>query len=172
MNSDSCWRFSMVVKLANSSSECIEQVRHSRIKVHDAGTGKSAVFLNLDKERVRKIRMDGCLAPVGERAADFVVSHPKIADVIVELKSGDVEMWRCRDVDHACAQVEATWAFWRSHKQYKEGHTVGVWIVCTQLPKFNSKVARSRENLPKRGCILLVSAHNHEERSFPGFVPR
>jgi hypothetical protein len=100
----------MVVKLAKSSSECIEQVRHSRIKVHDAGTGKSAVLLNLDKERVRKIRMDGCLAPVGERAADFVVSHPKIVDVIVELKG--------RDVDHACAQVEATWAFWRSHKEY------------------------------------------------------
>jgi hypothetical protein len=90
----------MVVKLANSSSECIEQVRHSRIKVHDAGTGKSAVLLNLDKETVRKIRMDGSLAPVGELAADLVVSHPKIADVIVELKD--------RDVDHACAQVEAT----------------------------------------------------------------
>jgi hypothetical protein len=54
----------------------------------------------LDKETVRKIRMDGSLAPVGELAADLVVSHPKIADVIVELKD--------RDVDHACAQVEAT----------------------------------------------------------------
>src|SRR5580693_7283378 len=54
MNSDSCWRFSMVVNLANSSSECIEQVRHSRIRVHDAGTGEGAVFLNLGKEKVRK----------------------------------------------------------------------------------------------------------------------
>lgn len=116
----------MVGKLAKSSSECIEQVRHSRIRVHDAGTGKSAVLLNLGRERVRKIRMDGCLAPVGEHAADFVVSHPKIADVIVELKG--------RDVNHACAQVEATWAFWRSHKEYKEGHTEGALIVCTQYP--------------------------------------
>jgi hypothetical protein len=154
----------MVVKLANSSSECIEQVRHSRIRVHDAGTGKGAVFLNLGKEKVRKIRMDGCLAPVGERAADFVVSHPKIVDVIVELKG--------RDVDHACAQVEATWAFWRSHKEYMEGHTVGAWMVCTQYPRFNLKVARSQENLRKRGCILLISAHNHAERSFGEFVPR
>ena len=80
----------MAGKKADLRNPCIEEIRHSKVKVHDAGTGMSAILLNAKNERVRRIRVDGCLAPVGRRAADFLVSLPRTVDVIVELKGGDV----------------------------------------------------------------------------------
>jgi hypothetical protein len=154
----------MAGKQAKSPNNCIEEIRHPKVKVHDPGTGMSAILLNGKKETVRRIRMDGCLAPVGERAADFVVSHPKTVDVIVELKGGDV--------DHAITQVEATRVFWRSHAEYKQGQTIGAWIVCSQYPRASLKIGRYRDDFRASGGILLISTHNGEERAFSDFIPK
>ncbi|MGA9669258.1 MAG: hypothetical protein WBQ94_08620 [Terracidiphilus sp.] len=154
----------MVVKKAKTTNKCIEEIRHPKVKVHDPGTGMSAVLLNNKKANIRRIRMDGCLATTGQRAADFVVSLPKIVDVIVELKGGDV--------GHAVTQVEATRIFWRSHIEYDKGQTIGAWIVCTEYPRGSLKVGRYRENFRAGGGILLISTHNGEERSFSEFVPK
>jgi hypothetical protein len=153
----------MAGKKAKSSNPCIEEIRHPKVKVHDAGTGMSAILLNGKKESIRRIRMDGCLAPVGERAADFVVSLPKAVDVIVELKGGDV--------GHAVGQIESTRTFWRSHAEYEQGQIIGAWIVCTEYPKGSLKIGRYRESFRARGGILLISTHNGEERAFSDFVP-
>ncbi len=154
----------MVAKKAKTTNECIEEIRHPKVKVHDPGTGMSAVLLNSKKAKVRRIRMDGCLAPAGQRAADFVVSLPKIVDVIVELKGGDV--------GHAVTQVEATRTFWRSHIEYDKGQTIGAWIVCTEYPRASLKVARYRENFRVHGSILRISTHNGDERAFSEFIPK
>jgi hypothetical protein len=153
----------MAGKQANSSNRCIDNIRHSKVKVDDPGTGMSAILLNSTKEKLRRIRMDGCLAPAGERAADFIVSLPKTVDVIVELKGGNV--------DHAITQVEATRRFWQTHAEYEQGQTISAWIVCTQYPKGSLKIGRYRENFRALGGILLISTHNGEEREFSDFIP-
>ncbi len=152
----------MAGKQAKTNNQCIDKVRFSKVKVHDPGTGKSAVFLNLDKAQVRRIRMDGCLAPAGSRAADFVVSKPKAVDVIVELKG--------KNVDHAVEQIESTWTFWNTHKEHEPGQLIGAWIVCSEYPRASLKVGRYRESFRARGGILLISTHNGEERAFSEFV--
>ena len=154
----------MAGKQTKTSNRCIEEIRHSKVKVHDPGTGMSAVLLNGERKMVRRIRMDGCLAPVGQRAADFVVSLARSVDVIVELKGGDV--------DHAITQVESTRTFWRSHKECEPGQTISAWIVCTQYPKASVKIGRYRESFRALGGILQISAHNGEERGFLDFIPK
>jgi len=86
--------------MADSEARCIESLRHTKIKVHDKGTNVSAVFLNPDKRIVERIRVDGCLVPARQTAADFLVSMPGTVDVIVELKGTDLRK--------AFEQVEAT----------------------------------------------------------------
>jgi hypothetical protein len=147
-----------------ASDDCIEAIRHSKVKVHDPGTGMSAILLNRKRERVRKIRMDGCLAPAGGRAADLVVSLSKTVDVIIELKGGDVA--------HAITQVESTRMFWRAHSEYERGQTIGGWIVCTEFPRASLKIGSYRERFRAHGGVLLISTHNAEERSFSDFVPK
>lgn len=154
----------MAGKQAKADNACIDKIRHSKVKVHDPGTGMSAILLNGTKEKVRRIRMDKCLVPAGERAADFVVSLPKTVDVIIELKGGNV--------DHAITQVEATRTFWQTHAEYERGQTISAWIVCTQYPKGSLKIGRYRENFRALGGILLISTHNGEERGFPDFIPK
>lgn len=154
----------MAGKQAQNTNHCIEEIRHSKVKVHDPGTGMSAVLLNGKREKVRRIRMDGCLASPGERTADFVVSLSRSVDVIVELKGGDV--------GHAIMQVEATRDFWRSHTEYVQGQAIGAWVVCTQYPKGSLKIGRYRERFRTLGSILLISTHNGEERAFEEFIPK
>lgn len=154
----------MAGKQAKASNDCIDEIRYPKVKVHDPGTGMSAVLLNSKNEKVRRIRMDGCLAPVGERAADFVVSLPNTVDVIIELKGGNV--------DHAITQVEATRTFWQTHAEYERGQRIGAWIVCTEYPKASLKIGRYREKFRALGSILLISTHNGEEREFSDFIGR
>jgi hypothetical protein len=154
----------MAGKQAKASNKCIDEIRHPKVKVHDPGTGMSAILLNVEKGKVRRIRMDGCLAPAGQRAADFVVSLPKSVDVIVELKGGDV--------GHAITQVQATRTFWQTHAEYERGQTISAWIICTEYPRGSLKIGRYRENFRAFGGILLISTHNGEERGFSDFIPK
>jgi hypothetical protein len=154
----------MAGKQGKSGNQCIEIVRDSKVKVHDSGTGKSAVLLNPGRAQVRRIHMDKCFAPVGATAADFVVSKPKIVDVIVELKG--------KNVDHAVEQVDSTWAFWSKHAEHVPNQQIGAWIVCSEYPRASLKAARYREKFRARKVILLISTHNGEERNFSDFVPQ
>lgn len=154
----------MVGRQAGTQNPCIEKVRDSRVRVADPGTARRAVLLNPDRAQVRRIRVDHCLAPIGEVSADFVVSKPNLVDVIVELKG--------KNVDHAVKQIESTCAFWSGHAEYATGQLIGAWIVCSEYPRASTKVARYRESFRSHGGILLVSTHNGEERPFSDFVPK
>lgn len=154
----------MANKRENTREGCIDKIRHSKIKVTDPGTAKVAILLNPEKVQVRRICVDGCLAPIGSIAADFVVSKPKIVDVIVELKG--------RNVDHAVEQIEATWKFWGEHAEHERGQLISAWIMCSEYPRASLKVARYRESFRARGSILLISTRNGEERDFSDFLPK
>lgn len=154
----------MASRQAGPDRDCIETLHHSKIKIAAPGTGRSAVLLNPDRGEVRRIQMDGCLAPSNSVSADWVVSKSSRVDLIVELKG--------RNVDHAVAQIEATWAFWRGYEGHCAGQSVGAWIVCSEYPRASTKVNRYRERFRARGGILLISTRNGEERDFAEFVPR
>jgi hypothetical protein len=154
----------MVGKQVRKPNPCIERIRDSKVRVTDPGTARRAILLNPDRVQVRRIRMDHCLAPVGEVAADFVVSKPNLVDVIVELKG--------KNVDHAVDQIESTLTFWRRHAEYKRGQPIGAWIVCAEYPRASLKVARYRTSFRARGSILLFSTHNGDEKPFSDFAPK
>lgn len=152
----------MASRRPREESNCIEKIRDSKIRVDDPGTARKAILLNPERVQVRRIRMDGCLAPIGQVAADWVVSKPKDVDVIVELKG--------KNVDHAVEQIESTRTFWSGHPEYVAGQVLGAWIICSEYPSASTKVARYRESLRARGTVLIVSTHNGEERPFSHFV--
>ena len=153
----------MASNRAGTNQGCVEYVRHSKVKLHDPGTGKSVVLLNPGKIQVRRIRMDGCFMPAGSRAADYLVSIPPKVDVIVELKG--------KNVDHATTQIEATRLFWSKHEEHQSGQFIGALIVCAEYPRADLKIKRYMENFRASGGLLKVS-RNGEERAFEEFIPK
>jgi hypothetical protein len=153
--------------MANSAARCIEMLpagRYPKISIHDPGTGRSAVLLNPDRAEVRRIQMDGCLAPEGNASADFVLSLRTVIDVIVELKG--------KNVDHAVEQIESTRVYWSQHAEYDTGQAISAWIVCKEYPRVNRKVKKYQEKLRSLGGILKVTTKNGEERAFTEFIPQ
>jgi hypothetical protein len=152
--------------MADSEARCIESLRHTKVKVHDKGTNVSAVFLNPEKQTIERIRIDGCLAPAGQTAADFLVSSPSVVDVIVELKGTDLR--------RAFEQVEATIDFLRQRKNMQKqppnSPVIGILIVCAEYPSNNTRIQRRRDALGKRGFRVLVSTHNGGEYKFSTFL--
>jgi hypothetical protein len=152
--------------MADSEARCIESLRHTKVKVHDKGTNVSAVFLNPEKRTVERIRVDGCLAPSGQTAADFLVSMPNIVDVIVELKGTDLRK--------AFEQVEATVDFLQQRRNIPRkppnSAVIGILIVCAEYPSKNPRIQSKRDSLRKRGLRVLVSTHNGGEFSFSTFL--
>jgi hypothetical protein len=152
--------------MAESEARCIESLRHTKVKVHDKGTNVSAVFLNSERRTVERIRVDGCLAPSGQTAADFLISMPSIVDVIVELKGTDLR--------RAFQQVEATIDFLQQRKSVQKqppnSPVIGILIVCSEYPSNNPRIQRKRDVLEKRGFRVLVSTHNGSEYSFSTFI--
>jgi hypothetical protein len=153
--------------MAGESGRCIEhlpQNKYPKIGLSDPGTGRTVVFLNLERQPARRIRMDGCLAPEGAKAADYVLSLRAVIDVIVELKG--------KNVDHAVMQIDASLDFWSRHSEHVSGQTISAFIVCKEYPRADRKFKRCQENLRKRGGILKLTARNGEERPFSDFVPK
>ncbi len=163
-SSASCWRSSMANRHAPLVQHCIENIRHSKVKLTDPGTGKTAILLNSDRGQVRRIRVDGCLAPPNRPAADWIASKAQVVDVIVELKG--------TNVGRAIVQVQATLDFWTGHAEHEQAQPIGAWILCSEYPRASTKVAGYRESVRIRGAILLISTHNGEERDFAEFVPK
>ncbi len=152
--------------MAENEARCIESLHHSKIKVHDKGTNVSAVFLNPEKRTVERIRVDGCLAPVGQTAVDFLVSMPNVVDVIVELKGTDLR--------RAFEQVEATIEFLQRRKNIQmkppNSPVMGILIICSEYPSNNTRIQRKRDILEKRGFRVVPSTHNGGEFSFSTFI--
>jgi hypothetical protein len=152
--------------MADSEARCIESLRHTKIKVHDKGTNVSAVFLNPEKRTVERIRVDGCLVPARQTAADFLVSMPGSVDVIVELKGTDLRK--------AFKQVDATVNFLQQRrnlqKQPPNSPAIGILIVCSEYPASNPRIQRKQAVLGKRGFRVIVTTHSGNEYSFSTFL--
>lgn len=130
-------------------NSCVETVNHSAVKVEEKG--RKAVFLNPQKEKFQRGKIDGCLVVSGVRADYFVNGEGK--SVLVELKGAHV--------DHACEQLIA--AARHPHvKPYLSGK-LGFLVICSRYPKESSKVQLYREKIASDfGAKLKIFSDQRE----------
>jgi hypothetical protein len=145
-------------KLNPSPEDCIQTVRDSRPKVEE--NGRKAVFLNLTRVPIKKVRVDGCLIVSETLKADFVVSKPGVVDVIVELKG--------KDIHHAKNQIIATLLFWREYPPFSE--KIAGLIICSKSPMSSSdlQVMKAKAKI-QHGLSLIVDETGKKEYDFADF---
>ncbi len=148
----SYWGSSLPKASGIKSQTCTTKTTASNVTVSE--NGRSANFLNPQKEEILKIRIDGCLVKEGKRC-DWIVSKPNCVDVLVELKG--------TDVDHAVEQIMATLSFWIPNSYFDKDNTFKLagLIVCSQYPKIDTKIQRAKLAIAKKYRVPLhVRARN------------
>lgn len=141
------------------SKECCENTDVSRIKFEERRS--KAIFVNPERSKFVRIRIDGCAIPKG-KAADWVLCKPGVGDIIIELKG--------RSVEHAVKQVSATVQEWAA-KGWCCGK-IGALIVTTQVPKATISQKVQLEFRRSYGCPIHIVSHNQEftfEKLFSSF---
>jgi hypothetical protein len=135
-------------------------VDDSKPKVEE--NGRKAIFLNPERAKIKKVRIDGCLIVGSGLRADYIVSKPNVIDVIVELKGADVY--------HAIDQIIATLPFWRSYPPFSD--KIAGLIVCSRSPMSASdlQVMKAKALLRHR-LWLEVDENGRKEYEFSNFGP-
>lgn len=117
--------------------ECVCNVTDSVIKVSERKS-RHATFVNAERVEYKKIAYDGC-CKFNETACDWLLVKEEVGTLAVELKGSDI--------DHACMQIEKTLSDVRLNKNLPQ--KVAALIVCTRVPKIDTKVQRARLRLAK-----------------------
>ena len=125
---------------------------------------KSARFRNPSKglAAILTVRVDGGMIQSGARA-DFIVAHPELVDIIVELKGSDV--------GKAIQQIRATLPLWRQHRLAGKTHAAlivrgqGVHLKATL--KTETLAKKFREEFKMK---LLIETRNRNYE-FAEFLP-
>lgn len=125
----------------SASVECenCEKTKVSKIKLDDAKSKRVAIINNTKRVTHIKHKMDGGHIK-NMTTADWMISKPKVGDIIVELKGCDVAK--------AIKQVSETAEFIRSNK-LQEGRLAAL-ILCTEHPGLNTKMQRLIEEFMRR----------------------
>lgn len=129
--------------------ECVEELRHSRIKVSEKG--KSLVVINSVNAVFRRGRIDSCLIKEGARA-DFFVTKVGAGTLIVELKG--------RDIGHALEQLFATVNSTECMNWIEA--PIKLIIICAKYPSFDTFVARGQLRARRLGMDLKVICRSVE----------
>jgi hypothetical protein len=141
-------------KPSSQADKCTQVVHDSRPKVEE--NGRKAVFLNLQNDEVRIIRVDNCLITGSSRRADYIMSRPGLVDVIVELKG--------KDIFHARDQILATLPVWLSNPPFSS-KIVGL-IICSKSPASSSELQVMISKARKAGLTLIVEKNGKREYDF------
>jgi hypothetical protein len=144
-------------KPSSSLDECTKTIQDSKPKVEE--NGRKAVFLNPKREQVKIVHVDGCLIKGSARRADYIVSKPKIVDVIVELKG--------KGIYHARDQIMATLPLWRSQPPFSS--QIAALIVCSKSPASASELQVMKAKARKHGIVLIVEESGRREYDFGTF---
>jgi hypothetical protein len=140
--------------------DCVVTIDDSKPKVEE--NGRKAVFLNPERAKIKKVRVDGCLIVGAVMKADYIVSKPNVIDVIVELKGADVY--------HARDQIIATLRFWRSYPPFS-AKLAGL-IVCSRSPMSASEIQVMKATVLLQHKLWLEVAENgRKEYEFSNFGP-
>ena len=159
--------------MRRSSGDCLEWLRVSLVKVPEENS-KSAIFSNPEKLKVLVVYADrfcrkgraGCTDCFFEReqkVADYIVSMPKVVDVIVELKGTDVM--------GAVEQIESTIPSWKAHEHYSG--KIGALIVGGKggaHPKVLAKFLVKQEKFRQLGIKLRHVTDSKPTFEFAAFI--
>lgn len=133
------------------ADNCTTSKNHSKIKVEE--NKRQAVFINKERIEYKVSRVDGCLIPRGETAADYLVVKPESTSVLVELKG--------KDVQHACDQLFSSVEN-SAVKPFLE-RKIGFLVVCSRYPRFDTFVAKAKQIAAKKyRAGFHVIAENRE----------
>lgn len=139
--------------------ECTEELDHSRVTVKR--DGRRATFDNSERTKVKCVDIDCWIQSTSEMKADYVVSKPPVADVIVELKG--------KDVKHAAEQIVATLGKWRSVPAFSS--KIGGLIVFTHCPMSAAEIGDLKKRLLKQhGIWMEVDKDQKTEYKFETFT--
>ena len=131
---------------------CVEITRDSRVKV--AEHASAAIFLNMKRTTIRKVRIDECVVRKGIRC-DWVISKANCVDVLVELKG--------LDVNHAVDQLLKTIEMWRNHPLRGKNNKLAALVVCSQYPRVDTRIQRAKLTFASRySTPLYISARGGE----------
>lgn len=138
---------------------CIEALRHTKIKVQ--AKGRVALFANPAQEEVKKLDVDCWLAAQSVTRADFVLTKPRIVDVIVELKG--------KEIAHAAEQILATHAYWK--RMEGRAPKTGALIVFTRSPLSSAAHADLKKRfLTEHKIWLEMGKNSTKEYRFETFT--
>jgi hypothetical protein len=137
--------------------ECMEF--HNRASLHISEYGVGATFLNPRREKLRKIKYDGCFnKDSGSRQADYIVGLTGLVDVITELKGSDIS--------HAISQVEATLRTWRNG-QDRFPRIVCLIVFGHTIPRMSSRIGTiERDFLLEHKTLLWIRETGSEKFNF------
>lgn len=121
---------------------CRTATRVSKVAVSE--NGRSAVFLNPNREHFFRTQIDGCCLK-HQTACDWAVSKAGVGDVLIELKGGDV--------DRAIEQLKATVSKWRGCA-YVQGKLAAL-IVASRYPRVDTKLQRAQNEFAQKFKIPL-----------------
>jgi len=126
---------------------------------------RSARFRNPAKGRikVRIVKVDGGMITSGVRA-DYVVAHPEIADVIVELKGSDVA--------RAIEQIGATVPIWQQHNLSGTNHAALIVRGQGIHPKTTSLTERLSRKFQRDFQMKLLIETRNRDYEFAEFLPQ
>ena len=113
--------------------------------------------------KVLIVQVDDGLITTGIRA-DYVVAHPELVDVVVELKGSDVA--------HAILQIRSTILVWRQHTL--AGRTHGALIVRGQgiHPRTSLMTERLARKFRSEFQMKLLIETRNREYEFSEFLPQ
>ena len=123
-----------------------------------------ARFRNPDRGRVkvRIVTVDGGMVAVGIRA-DYVVAHPELVDVIVELKGSDIA--------HAIDQIRATVPVWKRHSLAGEVHAALIVRGQGVHPKTTLLTERLVRRFQRDFSMKLLIETRNRDYEFSEFLP-
>lgn len=119
--------------------ECVTTTRATRVAVSEKG--KSAVFLNFEKQPICKVQYDGCHISQ-QVGCDWLVLKGSDVTILVELKGSDI--------DRALIQIEATLAALRASDLLST--RMAALIVCASgsvRPAYTSKIQKVQQRLSR-----------------------
>ena len=122
---------------------------------------RSARFRNPDSNEILVVRVDGGLIPEGERA-DYVVAHPRVVDVIVELKGSDVSK--------AIQQIRTTQPVWACCEWAGRKHAALIVRGKGIHPKLLTRFERWQREFRKTFQLKLLIQTQNRDYEFGEFL--
>jgi hypothetical protein len=122
---------------------------------------RKASFRNPGGHYILRVEVDAKMITSGERA-DYIIAHPRIVDVIIELKGSDVSK--------AIRQIRATLPVWRACD------FAGRWQAALVVrgkgihPKLSTSVERWQKEFRKTCKMKLVLETANREYEFHEFL--